>query len=689
MLQMQLYIQDQRVDVFKDESVTLTDSIQNVRDFEKIFTSFSQSFNLPASKTNNKILKHYYNFSIDEDFAFDARIKTPANIELNSLPFRRGYIKLEGVDLKDNIPYSYRITFFGEIVKLKDAIGESKLSDLEGLGSQTYNSDTMVTYLTRDPASFDVVAPLITHTQRLYWDSGESTHNTGNLAPGGNKHGVKWNELKPAMRVNRIIQAIEDTFPQLEFTNDFFKNTNNPKFNNLFLWLSRKSGAVENLSGNTTEVSTLVEFPVGSSQAFSSGQGIVALKTYYDWQYVQVWRYRFINPTGGAYRVEVYDAASQLVYSSPLTTSSLTIGYDDLDGEFDYGAAFRVFIIATTPVTFEAVRWNGEYDEPEYYDSFQDNFSRALFNYTTALDFQFEYSKQMPDMTVLNFLSGLFRMFNLTAFVQDDGKIKVQPLDEYYEDTPIYRDITEYVGIEKSSVDAALPYRQVKFEFSDTKSFLANKYGEINNKKWGLIQYNNGQNDLTGSLYKVTAPFGHFLFERLTDQNDLTLKNVQWGWSVDKSENALLSQPLLFYPVNPTETVPQISVVTEVNIDNEPVEDTTRIPRSLPMNSYSSVASTGDNFQLNFAHETSEWTGNFDFDKTLFSSYRKYITGVFNPKQRITKVEVMLPLAVLLQIQMKDRIIIAGDHYLINKLTTNLSTGKSQLELLNNFNIEA
>ena len=35
---------------------------------------------------------------------------------------------------------------------------------------------------------------------------------------------------------------------------------------------------------------------------------------------------------------------------------------------------------------------------------------------------------------------------------------------------------------------------------------------------------------------------------------------------------------------------------------------------------------------------------------------------------------------------MKDRIIIAGNHYVINKLNTNLQTGKSELELINKFN---
>lgn len=690
MLEMQLYIKDQRVDIFKDESVTLTDSIQNVRDIEKIFTSFSQSFNLPASKTNNKILKHYYNFNIEQNFAFDARIKTPANIELSSLPFRRGYIKLEGVDLKDNIPYSYRVTFFGEIVKLKDAIGESKLSDLQGLGTTEYSSNNIISMLTRNAAQgTDTIVPLITHTQRLYYDSGSSTHGSGNLAPGGNKHGVKWNELKPAMRVNRIIEAIENTFPQLEFTDDFFKNENNKKFHNLFLWINRKSGAVENLSGEF-ETLTLIEFPSATSpnNIFSSFYGSIELNYPRQWQYVTTWTYTLFYSGGSSYIAEVYTLFGELVYQSAPQSGNLVINKSDLNiPANNFGLiALTLYVRTTASVTFSNIRFQGNYFEYAFPNYITDSITLSTGQIITGTEFLFDYKKQMPDITVLNFLSGLFRMFNLTAFVQDDGKIKVQPLNEYYEDNPVYRDITQYVGIEKSSVDAALPYRQVKFEFADTKSFLANKYGEINNKAWGLLQYNNEQNDLTGSLYKITAPFGHFLYERLNDAQGGQQLNLQWGWSVDKSQNAQLPKPLLFYPIKPDDT-PQISIVDEVDEDNEPVSDTTRVPGSMPFNHYALTPQQG-NFQLNFATEISEWTGQLTFGDTLFTAYRKYILSIFDPRQRITKVEVMLPLAVLLQIQMNDRIIIAGNNYTINKLTTNLSTGKSQLELLNDYNIE-
>ena len=64
MQSIQLYIEGQRVDMFKDESVNITQSIKNVKDVAKIFTEFTKTFTLPASKTNNKIFKHYYNFDI-------------------------------------------------------------------------------------------------------------------------------------------------------------------------------------------------------------------------------------------------------------------------------------------------------------------------------------------------------------------------------------------------------------------------------------------------------------------------------------------------------------------------------------------------------------------------------------------------------------------------------------------------
>ncbi len=98
----QLYIDSQRVDMFDDESVDITQTIKNIRDLQKVFTDFTRQFTLPASSVNNRIFKHYYNYHITN--GYDGRKKSSANIEINHMPFRKGKLKLDGAVMKDNVP---------------------------------------------------------------------------------------------------------------------------------------------------------------------------------------------------------------------------------------------------------------------------------------------------------------------------------------------------------------------------------------------------------------------------------------------------------------------------------------------------------------------------------------------------------------------------------------------------------
>ena len=60
MLQLQLYIEGQEVEMFKDESITLTQNITDVKRIDAVLTDYSRSFTVPASKNNNKIFKHLF-----------------------------------------------------------------------------------------------------------------------------------------------------------------------------------------------------------------------------------------------------------------------------------------------------------------------------------------------------------------------------------------------------------------------------------------------------------------------------------------------------------------------------------------------------------------------------------------------------------------------------------------------------
>ena len=86
--------------------------------------------------------------------------------------------------------------------------------------------------------------PLITHTDRLIYNSGDDTAGTKNLYVGSNSHGLVFDQLKPAFRVHAIILAIQKHYG-ITFSNDFFVNTNAEYFN-LYLWMQKQKGSILN-----------------------------------------------------------------------------------------------------------------------------------------------------------------------------------------------------------------------------------------------------------------------------------------------------------------------------------------------------------------------------------------------------------------------------------------------------------
>ena len=138
----------------------------------------------------------------------------------------------------------YRITFFGNTVSLKDTLGEDKLGSLSSLNTieLVYDSSSIKSSLQASPSSNDVIVPLITHTKRLIYDSNVSSTTAENVAYNSNVTGVYWNDLKYALRVDKIVQAISSTYG-INFSDDFFTSTNEPYYN-LFMWLHRKKGDV-------------------------------------------------------------------------------------------------------------------------------------------------------------------------------------------------------------------------------------------------------------------------------------------------------------------------------------------------------------------------------------------------------------------------------------------------------------
>ena len=279
-------------------------------------------------------------------------------------------------------------------------------------------------------------------------------------------------------------------------------------------------------------------------------------------------------------------------------------------------------------------------------------------------------------MTVINFLTGLFKLFNLVAYEDDAGVIVVKTLDSYYSTGTNY-DISDYVDTTTSQINVALPYKEIVFGYKDTKTFLAAVHNQLFSYEWAKEEYNdNATSNLDGGIYKVENPFGHFKFERILDLDDSSNTTIQWGYCVDDNQDPYIGAPFLFYPIKQTGGTP-------ISFRDSPTAHSQLSSYIIPSNSLSlSSATSTDN--INFKNEINEYTGDTTFTDTLFQKYySNYIGNIFNNKNRLTAITAILPLKILLKFTLADRFDINGNRYKINAIRTNLKTGKSNIELLN------
>ena len=683
MREVQLYIEGQRVDLFKDEVVSITQSIKNIKDVSKIFTEFTKTFSVPASKGNNKIFKHYYNYDIVN--GFDARTKKSSTIELNTLPFKKGKIKLEGVDLKDNKPHTYKITFFGNTVDLKDILGEDKLDALTWLDnfSVLYSSANLKTLLqngadiTVGGATYTdaVLSPMISCKTRWYYDS-TTGHAHDELAGNlhydvgvGHQHGMLWSDMKYSLRLHLVILAIQEKYG-IEFSNDFF-NTSNSVWHNLYMFMHRKKGDVQSSATGLTKYQT----NVGSEIDNTAGDDTdVILNT--STNSFEVFRTIVgstirltINVTPNVayntipYDILVYkDGSLARVYANKTGFSSNITNVDD--GEY------TIYVQSSQSMNFDTIvaSWDTYVSGSNVY-----GVDYTATNVSILVQFDFRPTQQVPEIKIIDFLTAIFKTFNLTAYLQDNGIIKVQKLDNFYSTFNTY-DISQYIDVNNSQVNVALPYKEIDFNFEGNKTFFVSIFNQLNNRNYGELSYR-GEDDgkFDGDIYSVKVPFEKLLYERLYNLFNSTLTTAQWGWMADDNQESYKDKILIHY-------VHRVVGGTALSFRDSIAAHSSITTYYVPLNSN---GITGNDQTLNFNAEIDEYAL-VENDQTLFNNfYFNYIKDVFNNKKRLFKIKAFLPLKILLNFNLSDRFIVNGKRYFINNIDTNLQTGESQIELLN------
>ena len=704
-----------RVDLMEEDLITLTQVIQDAKNIDKVFTDFTQTFNLPASKTNNKLFKYWFNPDIE---GFDNQQFAKARIELNHFYFKDGRIKLEEVVMRNNKPSLYKVTFFGSTVTLNDLIGEDKLNQLEWLNNFDHiNNTTNVKSglesglnFTFDSVTYNdaIIYPLITHSQQYIADSQANLKHGGNITintSNRTRRGVLPEDLKPAILVKHIIKAIEEKYSLTFKTSEFLDSE---ALDNLYMWLHRRKGKlalagtwVGNSDSYTCSGSNCSELTdVNNNPRFTLGSGIIVfnynpnpstlfLEFTIDFQ---------VTPNTGftsvPYTIELVNASNWTSLAKKTNqTGTNSISYTFEDGEFFNGN------IVGRVTSEEAFEFQAQYDL-DYTVTIDTNPTPTTSNFTatftstasnlTPQSGELIITDQLPDMKVLDFLTTLFKMHNLTAYVNFNGEIVVQTLDDFYDNGETH-DITEYIKTDEHTVASVIPYEEIDFQYADQKTIIADAFNNINNRKYGSLEF---KSDLkTKNKYNLTAELEHILYERLTN---IGLNNAptdtQYGYHVDSNEEPVISKPVLFYGIYKTTGTFGMNFVDTTRPTTKnglcPIGTRYSIFNYWMPHNYSSVGSvtTPPTYNLNFGSEVNsyDYTDFGGINNSLFQKYyTNYITRLYKKESRLFKFKAILPLKVLINLSLDDTVIIGTRSFTINSMKTKLQSGETELELIN------
>jgi hypothetical protein len=649
MLAVAIYIKDvqteqyNRVDLFDDEKISVVSSIQNINDISKTFTDFSQTFTVPASKQNNKIFRHWYDNSNDEPFS--TLVKADAYIEIDTITFRKGKIQLESANVEDGQAKDYSITFIGLLGNLKDTFAGLYLKDLT---STTYDFNYTPANVANDifgaAISSDVMFPLISSNN--FWEYG-SGYNIGDST---GAYPIRYNDLFPAIRLTAVLNMIEERFG-INFNGIFLLNA---KFGNAYLWLKNRDDAFEaNLfqqidftdKGNLEDLSGVeVNLTDNYFIRYNGGRTIITITPQAGFTTVPYTVYRYLNG-------EVWDT-----YNAPSGgTKSFAVRTDADSNKHS-------FYIRTSQ-SFEFVF---RIDMATY----SSGYTKSATMSAQTLSSNVSIRSYFPEIKIEDFFSGILKMFNLTCFSNDGINYTLKTIDNYYDDGSDV-DITKYVIQDKKTLNRVKTHKKINFDYEKSESRINVAFESNAGIAYGSLHYSNTP-PAEGEEYSIKLPF-----ENLNFQNLLPSSLFQVGYALKTDLSSYIPKPIILYDYKPSGTTDAgFTFYTSAALTG--IGDERTAYKAFGQETLIGTETYG----LNFNEQQSTLT-NLPVSNGLYQTYySNYFKNIFNFKARLTKISAILPTSILTSLKLNDTILIRDTKYLINTMTTDLTSGVAQFELL-------
>jgi len=665
----------EKLDLFDDEKISLTQNLINYQDISKLFADYSQSFTVPASTHNNYVLKYWYDNALVD--GFDARYRYDGFIEVDKVRFKIGTFQLDSVNIKDRKPESYKITFFGKVKQLKDLFGDDKLSVLDYTSLNHPYTPTEVFNRITTSTAYDVRYPLLAH-DRLYDFGGGSandvTTNTG---------AIVWNTLFPAIKVSTVFDLIESRYG-ITFNSIFFNAYNQYKK----LWLLLKNAEsittqAAPLKINFTNKSTGFDAMNLATDDCNFNPVNVTFPPPFSPTVLAPPLQAFLTITTASvinYKINYYKNGV-LVGASDTYSGTNAINLNALLNQLPNPSRYSFEIVSDSPMTFTSelrVNYRHTITQPTT-ALLSQTYTATGASQTTLADINI--ANYVPDIKLYDFFMGVVKMFNMVIVPTSENEFTIEPMELWYSLGKI-NDMTENVIEESIDITPPKIFKEISFNYEKSENILNNAFRElftnIRGFDYGDLRFISDTN-VTDNKYEIKIPFEDVMYER---DNGSTLQTTTFK---DKNLNNYLPKPVLMYENGLTASQNSTGSNVPIKFFNgttyQNINNYQRFSNELAF----TPTSSNNILSVNWSNEQSSWFINSVMNGLYQNHYSEWVGNLYDVKARVVNCKAYFNSFELSNIKMNDRVVIKDQRYVINNITTDITTGESSIELLTDF----
>ena len=574
-------------DLYEDEDLPLTLSVDDFKNVAEKVQSYSKAFNLPSTKRNNRIFNAIFEVTRSDDgVIFNAYKKTKCVLKQDGFILFEGYLRLLDVTDKEG-EISYNVNLYSEVIALADTLKDRAFRDLDFTElTHAYNKSEIkaswegsygsgVTYTNPDTSGFrnasTVKYPFVDWNNQFIL----ADNPAGGAGPTDGNPQLPSLEtaFRPFINIKYLVERIFEATP-FTFSSDFFNTTN---FDDLYMDFNWGADNTPNL----TDVNVFdASIDPQATQSFAT--------TSYTNLNLDIWYF----PTGSGTQVSFVPPNYNITTNRITSTSS--------NEQYDISNTYGLRNTSGSNATIECrwlknstteINYTSQVLSPGQVWQWSGNISENLVNAGDTLEAQFRASAgssiiqfiatsgvsfpnaifSVNNLNINNnvilqtlrgelgqwdFLKGLITMFNLVTLVDEDNpnNIIIEPYSDVFINNPdsVQLNWTDKIDVSEMKLTPLTDLnKKTIFKFvEDDDDYSFNQYKNlVGGHLYGSKKFNAGNefNILDGEEEVIAEPFAATVVKHLMDNFPEFITPAIYAMTEDLESEGFENSPRIMY----------------------------------------------------------------------------------------------------------------------------------------------